>query len=104
MQHLVGASDRSATPADGICVGTVIVVWSQLDFGARELVLPARYRYLPVAGYSAPECAGVLHDFAPTASDLGTVYRRLLLNTRMLTYRVCNAAGHPHLPQRIHVL
>lgn len=59
-EHLVGASDRSATPADGICVGNVVVAWSQLDFGGRGLVLPQRYWYQPGVGHSALKYAQVL--------------------------------------------
>lgn len=54
MQHLVGASDRSATPADGICVGSIMVAWSQLDLSALP---PGTAVAVLVPAGSSPQCA-----------------------------------------------
>lgn len=103
---MVGPSDRSATPADGICVGTIIAAWGQLDIDicGRRLVRPQRYMYLPAVGHSALKSAVVIVKIAPPPSDSGSVYMRLIANANVDTYHACNATGHPHLPQRVHVL
>jgi hypothetical protein len=92
LEHLTA----SATPADGICVGNVIVAWSQLDIGGRRLVLPERYLYQPVVG---PQCAKIRPSvvwIAPTEPAPGTVYLRLIAIAITATY-------HASLLQATHI-